>query len=248
MELSCKHCHAAFETEVKFCSQCGSAVGKTTTTTKIKNVNTIIGFYIAMLVFIVLVYYVELTFPFNLEADILVEIGFACIVVGFASLNLKPLLKLYSFDNVNLKLIRFSIITPIITSFFVYFFIEFVNYLFSAGDVANYYESYLYLDHPLFWAILFTAITPPIIEELAFRGVLFNQLKQVTTDKLTIVATAFLFALIHFSVLSFLWIFPFGLLLGYLRSRYNTLWLGMIIHFLHNLIVLMLDYYNFYSF
>ena len=85
-----------------------------------------------------------------------------------------------------------------------------------------------------------------VFEELAFRGYLYNQLRKVTSDKNTIIATAFLFALIHFSFLSLIWIFPFGLLLGYFRKKYNTLWLGMIIHFIHNFIVLMLDYY-FYS-
>jgi len=248
MSLSCKHCNNSFETEVKFCSQCGASVVKTATTRKIKDVNVIISFYVVMLVFMVSVYYVDITFPYNLEAEFIVELGFICIVIGFASLDLKPILKLYSFKTINLKLIVFSIITPVLTSFFVYFFIEFINDLFSVSNNSNCYQSYLYLDYPLFWSIVFIAILPPIIEELAFRGVLFNQLQKVTSDRVTIIATAFLFALIHFSVLSFLWIFPFGLLLGYLRSRYSTLWLGIIIHFIHNLSIVLLDYYNFYSF
>ncbi|WP_054852072.1 CPBP family intramembrane glutamic endopeptidase [Olleya sp. ITB9] len=248
MDINCKHCNNLLEQEVKFCSQCGQSVVKTVTNTKIKNVNIIISFYIAMLVFMVIVYFIDLNFPFNLEADLIVETGFACIVLGFASLDFKPVLLLYNIKQLNLKLIGFAALTPIITSFFVYFFIEYANYLFSDVEAANYYESYQYLDYPLFWSILFIAILPPIIEELAFRGVLFNQLLKVTNQKLTIIATAFLFALIHFSIFSFLWIFPFGLLLGYLRYKYNTLWLGIIIHFLHNFIILMLDYYSFYSF
>ncbi|AUC75094.1 CPBP family intramembrane glutamic endopeptidase [Olleya sp. Bg11-27] len=248
MSFLCRQCNYSFETKVKFCSQCGASVAITTTTKKIKNVNIIISFYVAMLVFIVSAYYVDITFPFNLEAELIVEIGFACIVIGFASLDLQPILKLYSFKTIKLKLIVFSIITPIVTSLFVYFFIEFINYVFLLSNDTNYYQSYLYLDYPLFWAIVFIAILPPIIEELAFRGVLFNQLQKVTSNKVTIIATAFLFALIHFSILSFLWIFPFGLLLGYLRSRYSTLWLGIIIHFIHNLSIVLLDYYNFYAF
>jgi membrane protease YdiL (CAAX protease family) len=31
------------------------------------------------------------------------------------------------------------------------------------------------------------------------------------------------------------------LVLGYLRSRYNTLWLGIIIHFIHNLSIVLID-------
>ena len=94
-------------------------------------------------------------------------------------------------------------------------------------------------------AFLFIAITPPVFEELAYRGFLFNQLEKVTSPQTTIILTAFIFALVHFSIISLLWIFPFGLLLGYLRYKYNTLWLGIVIHFIHNLIVLSLDYYYF---
>jgi membrane protease YdiL (CAAX protease family) len=109
----------------------------------------------------------------------------------------------------------------------------------------NTYVQYLYLEHPLAWGIFFIAILPPIFEELAFRGYLFNLLKRVTNARNTIIATSFLFALVHFSFISIIWIFPFGLLLGYLRNKYNTLWLGMIIHFIHNLIVFLLDYFVF---
>tara|TARA_Y100000780_G_C13561857_1_gene369410 strand:- start:355 stop:666 length:312 start_codon:yes stop_codon:yes gene_type:complete len=99
----------------------------------------------------------------------------------------------------------------------------------------------------MFWAILFIAITPPIFEELAFRGFLFNQLQKVVSERVTIIATAFIFALVHFSFISLLWIFPFGIVLGYLRSKYNTLWYGIIIHFIHNFLVLMMDYYFYNS-
>ncbi|MGB6268616.1 MAG: type II CAAX endopeptidase family protein [Olleya sp.] len=247
MAVSCKHCNTNFEIDVRFCSQCGQSIIKAVNTKKIQSINTVISFYVVMLLFIAIVYYVDTAFPFNFQADLGVEISFALIVIAFALLDLKPILKLYTFKTLNLKLIGFAVLTPIITSLVVYFSIEFIGYLFSMEESANYFESYLYLEYPLFWSIIFIAITPPIIEELAFRGVLFNKLKEVTSSRLTIIATAFLFALIHFSFISFIWIFPFGLLLGYLRDKYNTLWLGIIIHFIHNFIVLMLDYFNFYS-
>lgn len=248
MSIFCKNCNYIFETEVKFCSQCGQSVVKNVSTNKLKKVSTIIGFYIAMLVYMLLVYYIDITFPNNLEAEIITVIGFACIVIGFASFDLQPVLQLYNYKDLKLKHLAFAIVTPILTSTFVYFFIGFINSFVADGASVNYFQEYLYLDYPLLWATLFIALMPAVIEELAFRGVLFNALKEVTSTRLTIIATAFLFAVIHFSIFSFLWIFPFGLLLGFLRNRYNTLWLGMIIHFIHNFIILMIDYYNFYNF
>ena len=68
MSIFCKNCNYIFETEVKFCSQCGQSVVKNVSTNKLKKVSTIIGFYIAMLVYMLLVYYIDITFPNNLEA------------------------------------------------------------------------------------------------------------------------------------------------------------------------------------
>ena len=106
------------------------------------------------------------------------------------------------------------------------------------------YEAYT---NTFFWVLIFYTVIPPIFEELAFRGFLFNQLRTIVSPSVTILATAFIFALIHFSWISIVWIFPFGIVLGYLRHRYNTLWLGMIIHFIHNLLVVLLDYYYYNS-
>ncbi|WP_299884891.1 type II CAAX endopeptidase family protein [uncultured Lacinutrix sp.] len=247
MSLVCKRCKAIFDTEIKFCSECGESISKHIEIKKIETINLIIGFYATMLVFIAVVYFIGDVYPENFVADLVIEITFALIIIGFSILDFKNILKLYSVQSINWRLLLIVIVTPIISSLIVYYFIEFVTFLMDNGESSNYFVSYLYLEHPLFWAIFFVAIMPPIFEELAFRGFLFNKLREITSSNLTIIATAFLFALIHFSFISFLWIFPFGLLLGYLRSKYNTIWLGVIVHFLHNLIVLMLDYYDYYK-
>ncbi|WP_044400516.1 CPBP family intramembrane glutamic endopeptidase [Lacinutrix sp. Hel_I_90] len=247
MIVQCRNCNTTFETAVKFCTTCGQSVLKGDNEKRISNLNLIIGFYSAHLLFIAFVYFLTNAYPENFAVDLIIEIGFALLVLGFVALDFKNILKLYNFKHLNWKHLSVAIVFPIFSSSLVYLLIEGFNFLIDDGASTNYFESYLYLENPLFWSILFIAITPPIFEELAFRGFLFNKLRKVTSEKMTIIATAFLFALIHFSFISFLWIFPFGLLLGYLRSKYNTLWLGIIIHFFHNLIVLLLDYYNYYT-
>lgn len=247
MVLQCRNCNTTFETTVKFCGIFGQALVKGENEKRISHLNTIIGFYSAHLIFAAVVYFLAEAYPENFAIDLIIEIGFALVVLAFVALDFKNILKLYNFKRVHWKILTFAIVFPIFSSLIVYLFIEGFNYLVDDEASTNYFESYLYLEKPLFWSILFIAVTPPILEELAFRGFLFNKLRQVTTERLTILATAFLFALIHFSFISFLWISPFGLLLGYLRIKYNTLWLDVIIHFLHNLIVLLLDYYNYYS-
>ncbi|WP_179009169.1 CPBP family intramembrane glutamic endopeptidase [Winogradskyella forsetii] len=245
MIFSCKKCHATFESEVKFCSNCGVEIQKSSIENRAETLNFIIIFYVVFLVYAASFYLISSELEQSLALDITFESIFAVLVLGFSVFDYKSIFKLYKLPKIDWKIIVFTVIFPLFSAFSVYFSIDYLNaYIFETID-DNYYEAYLYLDQPLLWSILFIAILPPIFEELAFRGFLFNQLQKVVSEKVTIIGTAFIFALVHFSFISLLWILPFGLILGYIRSKYNTLWYGIIIHFIHNFIVLMIDYYSY---
>ncbi len=49
-----------------------------------------------------------------------------------------------------------------------------------------------------------------------------------------------MFAALHFSVISFFYLFTVGMLLATVRRRTGSLYPGMLIHFLHNLVVITL--------
>ena len=247
MNNSCSSCKTLNKDQANFCTNCGNTLRKTNVEARAESLNIIIVFYVVFLLFAAISYFFYSDSPANLNVEIAIESVFALLVVGFSMVDIKGILKLYKLPKVDWKILAFTFIFPVFSAFTVYFTVEYTNiFLFESVD-ENYYGGYVYLDNPLFWAILFTAITPPIFEELAFRGFLFNQLQKVATEKVTIIATAFIFALVHFSFISLIWIFPFGLILGYIRSKYNTLWYGIVIHFIHNFIVLMIDYYTYNS-
>ncbi|MDY8136863.1 CPBP family intramembrane glutamic endopeptidase [Aquimarina sp. 2201CG5-10] len=243
MNMVCKSCGISLSEEANFCPDCGTPVKKIAQKDENNHTNLIIAFYITELVFLIITYFIYKEGN-SLFKEIVIESISAIIILGFASLDFKNILKLYNFPRINPWIYFGVVITPLITGLIVYYGMEFVNLEFFYESY-NIYAEYAEYPNSLFWAILFIAITPPIFEELAFRGFLFNQLQKVANPQVTIILTAFIFSLVHFSFISLIWIFPFGLLLGYLRYKYNTLWLGIIIHFIHNLIVLSLDYYYF---
>ena len=247
MNKSCNSCNTILSEDAKFCTNCGKALQKTNAETETISLNTIIAFYVVFLLFAVVSYFLYSEYPFNLNVEIAIEGFFALLVVGFSLVDYKDILSLYKLPKIDWKIVVFSIVFPIFSAFTVYYAITYLNTHVFESIEDNYFGSYTYLENPMFWAILFTAIMPPIFEELAFRGFLFNQLQRVTSESVTIIATAFIFALVHFSYISLIWIFPFGLILGYIRSKYNTLWYGIVIHFIHNFIVLMIDYYAYNS-
>ncbi len=239
--MVCQACKTSLGDEMNFCSNCGMSIAKTKQTKRNEHLNLVISFYVVMLLFLITTFFVYKEGS-TLIKEIIIESIFALVILGFTFFDFKNIVKLYKIPKINPLLFLGVILTPFVTAFLVYFGMEFLNIaLFDESQ--NYYLEYVNYPNSLFWAILFIAVFPPIFEELAFRGFLFNQLNSIASANATIVLTAFIFALVHLSILSLLWIFPFGLLLGYLRHKYNTLWLGMIIHFIHNLIVLYLDYY-----
>ena len=86
-------------------------------------------------------------------------------------------------------------------------------------------------------AIVAICVMPGIWEEVAFRGLIQTQLQRAVGAREAIVLSALLFAVIHLSFFSGVYLFLLGLVLGYLCHRSRSLIPGMVLHFVHNLIV-----------
>ena len=79
------------------------------------------------------------------------------------------------------------------------------------------------------------AIGAPIVEELAFRGLLWGSLaKRGLNPWIVTVVTAAIFAGFHVEPVRFPLLFVTGLVLGYLRQRTGGLGAGMIAHAINN--------------
>jgi membrane protease YdiL (CAAX protease family) len=81
-----------------------------------------------------------------------------------------------------------------------------------------------------------------VIEELAFRGIMFGALLRAQfSPRETVLLTAFAFALLHLSIPSLVTHVPLGLYFGWLRQRSGSLWPGMLAHACHNAGVLAIN-------
>jgi hypothetical protein len=86
--------------------------------------------------------------------------------------------------------------------------------------------------------VLLVAVSPAVMEELAFRGVVLSGLQRVLGVRDAVIVSSLMFMVLHLTVLSFPFLFAMGLLLGYLRVRSGSLYPCMLLHFTHNLLVL----------
>jgi hypothetical protein len=93
---------------------------------------------------------------------------------------------------------------------------------------------YVFLD------LISVILIAPIIEEIIFRGILFNKFKKRLSFKATAIILSLFWALLHPQ--NIFGAFIFSLCLFYIMEKYNDLFLCIGIHFFNNLIVYFIDY------
>lgn len=86
--------------------------------------------------------------------------------------------------------------------------------------------------------ILYLCVFPAVLEEIAFRGLLQHWLRLAVRPLLALTIASALFAVMHFTVISAPYLFLAGMLFGWVKWRTGSLYPPILLHFLHNYIVL----------
>lgn len=89
------------------------------------------------------------------------------------------------------------------------------------------------LDAPV-WFIIVGAIFAPLVEEIFFRGFLFQGFRARYGWITAMLLSAGIFAVAHLDLVVLIPTFILGCLLAYLYHRSNSVWPGIILHFLVN--------------
>ena len=76
---------------------------------------------------------------------------------------------------------------------------------------------------------LYTVLAAPVTEELLMRGFALKNLSRVS-QRGGILLTAFLFGIMHRNPAQFLFVFPLGILLGYITVRHDSLLPAILVH------------------
>lgn len=94
------------------------------------------------------------------------------------------------------------------------------------------------------WIIFFgVCIQPAIVEEAYCRGIALGILRRITGVHSAVWISAMMFGLMHVSVaLSIPYLILFGAFVGYMRVASGTIWLPILLHFLHNLAVVLSEW------
>jgi len=96
------------------------------------------------------------------------------------------------------------------------------------------------MDLPFPAAVLIFCVFPAIMEEVAFRGLLQYWLEISLAPLPAWLLGSAMFAGLHMQPFTFLYLMSVGMLLAWVRRTTGSLYPGMLIHFLHNLVVIAL--------
>lgn len=240
--LICNNCQSENNNLNRFCNSCGSKLiiePQENYESSIKKTNII---FLTLLAYVALIHIIK--FENNYIYHLLNDVVFSIIVISLYFFRGKSIKLNIVSNQLKLKIIFLIISGSIAFAFVVNILVSYLNNTILNGNQISYLEPYLNSPAPLTLTIISTAVFPAVFEELAFRGILFDELKKLTTIKATIAITSILFTILHFSALGFLWIMPVGILYGYLRAKYNHLTYGIIGHLVYNSTIVLIEYFE----
>ena len=84
--------------------------------------------------------------------------------------------------------------------------------------------------------VLAIAITAPVIEEILFRGMIFNELKQIMPVIPVIIIQGLLFGAYHFNIVQFIYCSFLGIIFGLVYYWTQNLWIPILLHFSNNIL------------
>lgn len=238
--MTCPKCERNTVPELAFCGNCGTRLTALpfpdAHNSALQSVSLV---YFAIMGYLILLYVIDYqqTYVTSLITDSLL----AGIVLLFFLLKRKENMRLLKPRKINKRALLILGVAMPLAALGVHLLASFINQSILNAHDSSYVLQYEDSPAPLFFTLLSVGVFPAIFEELAFRGVVFTESFKLMGLKASVFVTAILFTLLHFSVISCIWIFPLGVLFGYLRARYRTVLYGVIAHFLYNSTIVIIE-------
>ena len=173
-----------------------------------------------------------------------IDIAVVIVVLYFVVVKCKDTLvslglKLSSlFKNISSGIAGYIFILPLLFTVLI-FSLWILNILGYKPEPQPVFEMFMEEKRGVFLAFfaIFVSILGPIIEEIFFRGFMYNAVKK----HIGVIGAAFIsasvFSLLHTNIVGFFPIMILGLLLVYLYERTGSLVASMAVHILHNAII-----------
>lgn len=115
--------------------------------------------------------------------------------------------------------------------------------VFNINNIIHITNSYQISTIPVYIQILSSGIIGPILEELVFRGILYNKLKKFNKPMKSIIITSIIFSLFHFnSIINLIYAFMMSFIFIYVNEKYKTIKSSILLHITANTTIILFMY------
>ena len=124
---------------------------------------------------------------------------------------------------------RYNLINIFVLGVFIAIF--FNTFIYTLNGVVHITDSYKVSSLPLMVTIISSGIIGPILEELLFRGIVYNKLLEFNNHKKSCIITSVMFSIIHFpNLITMIYTLILSFIMIYLYDKYKTLNAPIIFH------------------
>ena len=113
--------------------------------------------------------------------------------------------------------------------------------LYNLNNVIEFTDIFKSSNIPIIIQVISSGICGPILEELLFRGIVYNKLKTFNKIIVAIILTSIIFAFFHSSLINAIYAFGVSFILIYLYEKYKTLKAPILMHVFLNLTIILLQ-------
>lgn len=166
----------------------------------------------------------------NSKALLIVFITFVIFFPVFYNVYKKYIVK----DSFKIK----SIYVPILFGISISLIYNII--LFNLNKIFNFTDLFTEKGLPLIVQVISSGLIGPILEELLFRGIVYNKLKEFNKPMTAIILTSILFCIVHANILDAIYAFGVSFIFIFLYEKYKTIKVPIIMHIALNMTIILL--------
>ena len=112
--------------------------------------------------------------------------------------------------------------------------------IFNLNNLFHFTNKYELSNIPIIVEIISSGIIGPILEELLFRGIVYNKLKEFNKPMTSIIIASIIFGIFHNDIINAIYGFGVSFVLIYLYEKYKTLKVPIIMHMSLNITIIIM--------
>jgi len=165
--------------------------------------------------------------------------GLPCVVILFHNRGrIKEILPMQRMGGKNILMICAMSLAFVPVLMFIAFVSQlfFTNFFSEAMDQISF-------EYSLLWALFFIGVVPSVLEELAFRGIIFSGYRDIPIFKAALVNGLF-FGIIHMNMHQFFFTAVAGFVWCFMVFYTKSIWAAVLAHFINNGSQVMLTFWG----